>query len=473
MKIVFALDNYIKYYAIDDVVRELYRRGHQIAIVLGQDKESPVSDDAFRMAETDMPNLRVEPLVKRKILRKVVRTLREILNYAHILKDEEKRQWDATKWGRFFEPGIWKILSSPAGKITLKNPLTQKTLRALERMIPVAPEVKKHLQEINPDIIIAMPLISGDSRESEYVQAASVLRIPSAYSMFSWDNLSTKGTFHGMPDFHLVWNEPLARELVHFHGIPRDRIFITGAPRFDRLGTGGGGYILPREEFCRIAGIDPVKKFVLYVASTFILDSRYRKSAGEEQLILKIAEALRKGAETAGLHILVRPHPQNAAIIPALRGAHRDNVSVYPASGEIPDTEEKRRMFYNSIFHSVAVVGVNTTAFLEASALDRPCITVVEEIASATHQLPHFHHLTEAGFLETAHQVEQLREALERILRGADANAEQRRKFVNDFIRPAGHSSVKVYADLVESLVAEKVIPAGSEFPVPGVYSGS
>ena len=59
MKIVFALDNYIKYYAIDDVVRELYRRGHKIVIVIGQDKESPVSDDAFQKAQSDLPNLRI------------------------------------------------------------------------------------------------------------------------------------------------------------------------------------------------------------------------------------------------------------------------------------------------------------------------------------------------------------------------------------------------------------------------------
>lgn len=473
MKIVFALDNYIKYYAIDDIVRELYRRGHKIVIVIEQDKESPVSDDAFQKAQSDLPNLRIETLIKRKILRKVVRTLREILNYAHILNNEEKRPWDAAKWARFFEPAVWKVVSSRFGKKALKKRLVQKMLRSLERMIPVAPEIKLHLQCLKPDLVIAMPLISGDSREGEYVQAASALRIPAIFSMFSWDNLSTKGTFHCKPDFYIVWNEPLAQELITMHGIAPGKIHITGAPRFDRLGHGGGDYILPHEEFCRIARVDPNKKFILYVASTFILDSQYRKSAGEEQLILRIADVLQKSRETADLQILVRPHPQNAGIIPPLQNANQSNLSVYPPVGELPDTEEKRRIFYNSIFHSVAVVGVNTTAFLETSVIDRPCITVVEEIASATHQLPHFHHLTDAEFLETAHQVEELTKILGRILQGVDANAEQRRNFVSNFIRPAGQSAVNAYADLVESLVNKKFVPADSKFPVSGAHSSS
>lgn len=463
MKLLFALDNYIKYYAIDDVIRELYHRGHDIVIVIGQDKESPVPDDAFQKAQTDLPNLRVEPLIKRKVLRKVVRTLRELLNYAHILNNEEIRPWDAAKWGRFFDLAVWKIVSSAFGKKALKNSFVQKFLRVVERMIPIVPEIKKRLQEIQPNIVVAMPLISGDSREGEYVHAATSLGIPTVFSLFSWDNPSTKGTFHSKPDFHLVWNEPLARELVAMHNIPREIIHITGAPRFDRLANGGRDYILPREEFCSIAGIDPDRKFILYVASTFILDSNHRKSVGEDRLILKIAEDLAKNAETADLQILVRPHPQNAAIIPELHNANLSNLSVYPQVGEFPDTDEKRSIFYNSIFHSVAVVGVNTTAFLEASVIDRPCVTVVEDIAIATHQLPHFHHLEDAGFLELARRTEDLTVILKCILKGVDVNADQRRKFVCDFIRPAGHSAVEAYVNLLESFVRQDNLPAVSK----------
>jgi hypothetical protein len=330
-------------------------------------------------------------------------------------------------------------------------------------MIPVAPEIKGHLQEIKPDIVVAMPLISGDSREGEYVQAASTLHIPTVFSMFSWDNLSTKGTFHSQTDFHLVWNEPLAQELVQLHHIPRDSIFITGAPRFDRLSNHCGEYILPREEFCRIVGMDPEKKFILYVGSTFILDSQFKQSRAEERLILEIANTLQKHRDTTEVHVLARPHPQNAGIVAGLKSENRENISIYPIAGELPDTEEKMRMFDNSIFHSIAVVGINTTAFLEAAALDKPCVTVVEKMASATHRLPHFRHLADAGFLETAHETGELVKILARIIQGEDAKANLRQKFVMDFIRPSGHPAVERYVNFIEVFAARHILPTNSK----------
>lgn len=452
MKIIFSLDNYLKYYSIDDAVRELHRRGHEIVIILGQDKESHIPDDALQKVASELPNLTIEGLIKRKILRKVVRTLRELLNYTYILNNEEKRRWDAKNWGRFFHPFTWKIISSVPGKRILKNTLIQKNLRLLEQQIPVAPEIKRHVAAHKPDVLVALPLISGDSREGEYVQAAGALGIPTVFSMFSWDNISAKGTFHSKPDHHLVWNRPLAEELSRLHNIPREIIHVTGAPRFHRLTGNGNGYILPREEFCRIASIDSGKKYVLYAASTYLLDSNVQKNLSEDILILKIADALASNQQTRNVNLMVRPHPVNTRIIPALKDAARPNVTVFPSPGELPDTEEKRLKFYNSIHHSIAVVGVNTTAFLEASALDKPCITIVSKEYGETQQLVHFHHLEEGEFLEKARHAEDVAGIVANVLAGTDELASQRREFVKNFIEPLEpeKSAVEVYADLVE-----------------------
>ncbi|GMV32860.1 MAG: hypothetical protein DCC59_00095 [Chloroflexi bacterium] len=458
MKIIFALDNYLKYYSIDDAVRELRRRGHEIVIVLGQDKESHIPDDALQKAATDLPDLKIEPLTRRRILPKIVRFIRELLNYAYVLDREEERRWDAKNWGRFFHPSVWKVVSSAFGKKSLKNPIFRKTLRLIEKMIPVAPEIRQHVKTLQPDVLVALPLISGDSRESEYVQAAGALGIPTVFSMFSWDNISAKGTFHSRPDRHIVWNRPLAEELSRLHNIPSERIHITGAPRFHRLIGNTNGFILPREEFCRNAGFEPAQKYILYVGSTYLLDSNVQKSLSEDALILNIADALTHNPQTRDVRILVRPHPVNTRIIPALKDAARPNVTVFPSPGELPDTDEKRRMFYNSIYHSLAVVGVNTTAFLEASALDRPCITIISKEYGETQQLVHFHHLEEGGFLEKANHAEDVARIAANVLAGADRLAPQRREFVRNFIEPLepGRSAVEVYADLVEQFGSKR-----------------
>lgn len=453
MKILFVLDNHIKYYSIDDVVRDLIRRGHEVIMVVGEYyKKETIPDDALQKAIAELPNFRVETLIKRRYIGKYVRGIRELLNYAYILNNESMRRWDVLNWGRYFHPLWWKFISSRLGKGILKNHIIQKKLRFLESLLPIVPAIRDYLRRLAPDILIAIPLISGDSREGEYVQAAKPMGIPTVFSMFSWDNITTKGTFHSSPDFYIVWNEALAKELVELHGIQQKQIYITGAQRFDRLIDTVDSYILPREEFCQVAGLDADKKYILYVCSTFILDGQLKKSLDEDVLVLEITRDLESYTETKDVQILVRPHPQNLTVIPALLAESGKNISVFPNPGEFPDTEEKRRMFYNSIYHSIAVVGINTTAFLEVAALNKPCITIIDEVSSETQQLPHFHHLADAGFLETAHDTKELAHVLKNIAAGVDVHADSRSQFVRDFLRPTGYPAVKIYVELLETL---------------------
>lgn len=300
--------------------------------------------------------------------------------------------------------------------------------------------------------MIVMPLINPASKETEYLRAARSMGILVLYSMVSWDNISSKGTFHGKPDYSVVWNEPLALELSDMHDIPRERIFITGAPRFDHLLDKADGRILPRAEFCRMAGLDEKKDYILYVGSTFLVTNDHKKNADESVLVLEVADALANDPRTKDVNLVLRPHPTNSTFLEKIRAQAKPNIIVFPHSGEIPDTEEKRSRFHNSLFHSIAVVGVNTTAFLEASALDKPCITIKTENSVETQLLLHFHHLADAGFLETALGADDLVNVVGRIKSGVDARRDQRREFVRNFLRPRGISAVDAYVELIEEL---------------------
>jgi len=454
MKFLFVLDNYSKYFSIDDVVRELYRRGHDIVLIMGLEKKKNVPDDAVQKAKANLPNLKIEPLLRRKFLRKFARDIRELLNYAHILNNEETRPWDASKWDRFFHPYVWHMVTSASGKKKLKDISFQKTLRSIEQKIPAVSKIRNHIKRHNPDLVIVLPLVNPDSKENEYIKATLDLGIPCVYSMYSWDNIESKGTFQSRPDYNIVWNKSLAVELARGHDVDPERIFVTGGPRFDRLVKNGCGYILPREEFCRIAGIDAEKKYILYVGSTFLVNSEFKKAMNEDAPALEIADAFQQLPNTKNINVLVRPHPSNAGIVKSLQMQQRHNVFIYPVHGEFPDTEEKRQMFYNSIHHSIAVVGINTTAFLEASALDKPCITIATKEFGETQQLPHFHHLADGDFLETANGAVEVAKIVGRIIEGADTRSSQRHAFVKNFLKPLepGKSAAETYADLVERL---------------------
>ena len=50
----------------------------------------------------------------------------------------------------------------------------------------------------------------------------------------SWDHLSSKALLRAMPDACIVWNEMQRREAVELHGVPADRVVVTGAQCYDQ-----------------------------------------------------------------------------------------------------------------------------------------------------------------------------------------------------------------------------------------------
>lgn len=457
MKVLFVSSSSANYYTFDDIVRELCARGHDVQLVMRTSKEGVIADDALQRAKKDFPRLIVEPLIPRgRLTRRLIQYLRETLNFAHVLKNEDTRQWDVKKWLRFFPPYLQNVFSIPAVRAWLKNPKVQKSLRALEQSFPTIPAVRRHIQQHMPDILVAMPLVNPDSTDVEYLKAAQQLGIPVLYSMPSWDNISTKGTFHGKPDYGVVWNDALADELSHNHDFDRGKIFVTGAPRFDHLIDNISERLLPRSEFCRMAGLDETMEYILYVGSTFLVTNDITLNRDESILMLGVADALANDERTKNINVLVRPHPTSRVVLETLRANPRPNLVVFPASGEIPDTEEKREKYHNTIFHSLAVVGVNTTAFIEASALDKPCITLRTPEFRETQELSHFHHLEDADFLDVAVHVKDVVDLVNSLRNGKDTRQEKRRAFVQNFLRPCGKPAVTAYIEMLENIVSSR-----------------
>lgn len=454
MKVLFVSGSSANYYTFDDVVRELLVQGHDVRLIMRTTKEGVITDDALQRTKKDFPNLVVEPMVRRRLTRRFVQYLRETLNFAHVLNNEETRQWDAKKWMRFFPPYLQKLFSIQTVRRWLKNRSIQKSLRILEQSFPAVSLVRRHIQQQMSDVLVVMPLMHPDSIDVEYLKAAKQLGIPVLYSMPSWDNISTKGTFHGQPDYAVVWNDALADELSRNHDFDRGKIFVTGAPRFDHLIDTVSERLLPRSEFCRMAGLDDSRDYILYVGSTFLVTNDITVNRDESVLMLDVADALANDERTRDINVLVRPHPTNRFVLESLRANPRPNLVVFPASGEIPDTEDKREKFHNTIFHSLAVVGVNTTAFIETSALDKPCITLRTSEFGETQELAHFHHLEDAGFLDVAVHVNEVVDLVNNLRKGNDTRQEKRRTFVKNFLRPCNKPAVTAYIEMLEKIVS-------------------
>jgi hypothetical protein len=189
-----------------------------------------------------------------------------------------------------------------------------------------------------------------------------------------------------------------------------------------------------------------VKPFVLYLCSSPFI-------ARDETLFVKqLADALNGSAGRGKIGLLVRPHPTNAAI---WDGFEDDRMVIWPRGGEYVDIPQARQNYYDSIYHSSAIVGVNTSAMVETTILDKPCLTVMNEHYRATQTgVGHFRHLMGAGFMEVATSFTQASDMLAQIVSGNDGKGALRRRFVEEFIRPVGieRPASEVMATLIASI---------------------
>jgi len=134
-------------------------------------------------------------------------------------------------------------------------------------------------------------------------------------------------------------------------------------------------------------------------------------------------------------------------------------VRVYPRQGYNPIDAENRNDFFDSLFHAAAVVGINTSAMIEAAIVGRPvCSLLAEEFAGTQEGTIHFHHLLpeNGGFLRIAATLDDHVRQLADCLRHPETTRAETERFVGSFIRPHGldHPATPIFVDVVERLAA-------------------
>lgn len=427
MKVIFVLASPGAFIFYDEVVRFLVSYGHTVEIWHGPLNKASLTDRALRIAQSETGNCLSSQLRLSK-WRHIAWDIRGLVDCGIYFEAAHPSPWLEERWEKNLSPFVRKILRFSAIRKWLFGPTVQRFLRYLERHIPVDKGIVHHLTSAKADVLVASPYIYGKSLEVDYIKAARYLGIPTMAVVQSWDNLTTKGTYHIMPDVLMVWNHSLSTEATQIHAVPQDRIVVTGAPRFDAWFATRPSR--SRADFNRLVGLDPKDQYVAYLCSS-------NSIAGDETAFVKeFAQALFSNEETKYLKILLRPYPSNAAI---WKKVELENMVVWPSAGDIPDTPEARKNFYDSLYYGVAVFGVNTTAFLEAAIVDKPCVTAFTEHYRRTQiESAHFQHLLQADFIEIANGFGEVARLLSAILRGADNKAENRRRFVQEFVRPWG-----------------------------------
>jgi len=325
----------------------------------------------------------------------------------------------------------WPIVGSRAGLAMLTR-----LFHAIDRRLPPPAEVAEVFEREQPDLLLMTPLLYFRSHQVDHVRYARGRGIKSIVGIGSWDHLTTKGLIHEVPDRVLVWNEAQKREAMELHGVPGERVVVTGSQAYDHWFDMGPS--VDRAGFCARVGLDPGRPILLYLCSSSFI------APYEVGFVRSWMAAIRASADpwvrSAGL--LVRPHPQNAdqwqkVDLPS----EFENVSVWPKAGMNPIGGAARHEYFDSMYHAEAVVGVNTSGMIESGIIGRPVYAVqVAEFAATQDGTLHFQHLknVDGGLLHLAGTLDEHVTQLARVPLDGEAGRQKVRRFIGGFVRPLG-----------------------------------
>jgi len=439
----------------DAVIAALAARGHDVRLALERQEHPSGSPDlvAAMLAASPRVSVTTAPVRAKGEHVERVRQLRLAIDYLRYKEPAYRRTPHLRERAELRAPeGMVRLLEHPIWRRRPGRRAIAMALRWLEQAVPVSQPIADWLREEQPDLVLVTPLIELGSPQFDYLQAARSLGLRTALPVTSWDHLSSKALIRMEPDLVLVWNETQKQEAVEYHGLSPDRVVVTGAQAYDHWFTWTPSRT--RAAFCAERGLPADKPFILYVCS-----SLFRDTVDETVFVEKWIRAVRESADPAvrDASILIRPHPGRMDEWDGFNFAQYSGVAFW---GSLPVDERTRSDYFDSLVYSAAVVGLNTSAFLEAGVVGRPVYTVVLPKYSRANQegTIHFHYLTEVngGLLHVARSFdEHVAQLAAPLARHVDQD-EKSRRFTEAFIRPKGLgvAATPLFVDAIDALLA-------------------
>jgi hypothetical protein len=453
VRILFAMayPGYLRYF--DSTISELLDRGHEVDLWFEVDDKQAEGLAGL----PDHPGLTIHGRFPRRrdVWARAAQGERRFTDFVRYL---DPRFGDAAylrnRAARRLPP-----LFRPLGRLrTLPAPLARLLLRAglaLERAVPPAPEIDAFLRETGTDVVVVAPMVNYASRSADLVASARAAGIPSGAAIASWDNLTTKGQIRVLPDRVFVWNEAQRTEAAELHAVPAERVAVTGAPSYDKWFVRRPSR--DRAAFAERVGLPDDRPFVLFVGSTASISA----PEAERRFVREWAAALRAAPDQRlrDTAVLVRPHPFNSGHWEAGDLDAIEAAAVFPAAGANPVDEDDRNDYFDSMHHSSAVVGINTSAMIESAIVGRPVLTITPpDFADTQDNTLHFHLMLpeNGGFLRVARSVPEHLEQLSGVLGDPQGAAAELDRFVASFVRPLGRDvrATDRLASEIEALAA-------------------
>jgi hypothetical protein len=275
-----------------------------------------------------------------------------------------------------------------------------------------------------------------------FLVSARRLGLPVAGYVASWDHTVGKGVVSPHLARYVVQNDAMLDDLVRYHGVPPERIVVTGWPQTDVFHR-------PRsrsayERLLERLGVDASKRVVLFAGNT------PTNAPYEGHLVRRLVEWLDHGARER-FSIVFRPHPRDS------RTEERYGVVAGRAGAALQERSYTDLEDLATLLQHVDCVVCNAgTILLEALSNDRPCVCVVFDEGAAEGERWAPLNLVGEHYRELAKSEAFVRaESFEEVVRGVERCLNKPRELTVERARVAR----EVVGD-VDGRAAERVVRA-------------
>lgn len=300
-------------------------------------------------------------------------------------------------------------------------------------------------EKYQPDLVVAST--PGWRMDRYLLREATRRGVKTAAAIVGWDNPSSYRLPGSPVDWVTCWSEIQKEELVLGSDWPPERVNISGIPSYD--GYFRRQWLIPREEYFALHGLDPQRKLLAYASSFVTFSPNYRN-------IEALARLVSGDALAEPCQLLIRLHP-NHFIPGSLYEKEADRVrklvkelphvhlvEPVPLGGSLgyysgEDMPEKASMMaYADVF-----LTVYSTMVVETALHGRPIVSVCIDTPGGWNtpgkfslslaeigEWPTHQRFRASGAGRVAFDEDQLREVVNFYLTNPEADASARRSFI-------------------------------------------
>lgn len=241
------------------------------------------------------------------------------------------------------------------------------------------PEIYADLfDRYQPDLVVAAS--PGWRLDRYLLREAAARGVETATVIMGWDNSSSYSLPGAPVDWAVCWSETQKEEMTLGADWQPGRVHVGGIPSYD--GYFRRQWLIPRDEYFRLHGLDPQRKLISYASSFVTFSPNIQNvealaaliSSGQlaqpSQLLIRLhpthfSDVPRFAGEREQIRALAREHPHVHVVEPVALGGEMGHYS-----GE--DMPEKSSM----MAYSDVMVTVYSTMVVEASIHGTPVVSL-------------------------------------------------------------------------------------------------